>query len=682
MHDPGEASAISPGAAYLYSLGLLRARRIRRILALAGFETTTGWPGAHAYAAAWGQKPVARRAHWVARHSKATLLTLEDGFLRSLDPGVTRAPPISLIMDDVGIYYDASRPSRLERLLQDGASHETRQRASDGIAALRRARLSKYTPPVAPLELTEGYVLVVDQTAGDASIAGAGAGPETFERMLHAARHENPGARIVIKSHPDVLTGRKRGHFKPQHARPDDQFLSKAVNPWDAINGASAVYTVSSQLGYEAILAGKRVRTFGMAFYSGWGLTVDEATCTRRSSRLSAEVLFAACHLRYPVYYDPWYDRLCEFERAVEVLSHQLMAETPPADTSHEAFAGIRLWKRRNVAKFRPRLTAPPRYFETPQDIPAIADSKTMAWLWASKFALSAREDLSARGVKAGFVEDGFLRSVGLGAALTEPASLVFDRQGIYFDPSQPSDLENLIARAADGTADLPRARALRDGIVAAKVSKYNVGQSVALPPSAVGREVLLVPGQVEDDASILRGCGAERTNFALLQAARRANPEAFVIYKPHPDVEAGLRAGAIPAHQAQALADWIALDAAAPDLIEFADGVWTLTSLLGFEALMREKPVTCLGMPFYAGWGLTCDVGPSCPRRIARPSLDALVWAALIAYPVYRDPVSGLACPPELIVERLATGVPTRRAGMLSKLQALFAGQSWLWRR
>ena len=170
-------------------------------------------------------------------------------------------------------------------------------------------------------------------------------------------------------------------------------------------------------------------------------------------------------------------------------------------------------------------------------------------------------------------------------------------------------------------------------------------------------------------------------TNLGLLQAARDANPDAWLIYKPHPDVEAGLRAGRVPDADSDALADQVACNTSAAELLDLADEVWTLTSLMGFEALLRGKEVTCLGMPFYAGWGLTRDLGPPSARRTARPSLDQLVWAALIAYPSYVDPVSGLPCPPELVVERLAEGRPGRKAGVLSKLQGLLASQSWIWR-
>src|SRR3546814_1186728 len=60
------------------------------------------------------------------------------------------------------------------------------------------------------------------------------------------------------------------------------------------------------------------------------------------------------------------------------------------------------------------------------------------------------------------------------------------------------------------------------------------------------GKTVILVPGQVEDDASIRFGCTDVRTNIALLKAARAARPDAFIVYKPHPDVVSGNRTGKI----------------------------------------------------------------------------------------------------------------------------------------
>ena len=193
------------------------------------------------------------------------------------------------------------------------------------------------------------------------------------------------------------------------------------------------------------------------------------------------------------------------------------------------------------------------------------------------------------------------------------------------------------------------------------------------------------MPGQVEDDASILKGAGPERTNLALLRRVRRDNPGAMVIYKPHPDVEAGLRPGRIAPEALRGLADHLATGADPIALIEAVDAVWTITSTLGFEALLRGVPVTTLGAPFYAGWGLTRDLGPvPARRRAARPDLAALVHACLIAYPRYRDPVSGLPCPAEIAVERLAQGraAPAPALRLLAKAQGALAGHAWIWRR
>jgi capsular polysaccharide export protein len=94
-------------------------------------------------------------------------------------------------------------------------------------------------------------------------------------------------------------------------------------------------------------------------------------------------------------------------------------------------------------------------------------------------------------------------------------------------------------------------------------------------------------------------------------------------------------------------------------------DELHTLTSLSGFEALLRLVPVTVYGRPFYAGWGLTRDV--AMPPRGRTLALDELAAGALILYPRYLDPVTRQPCGPETIVARLARpglcrpGLPAR---------------------
>lgn len=249
-------------------------------------------------------------------------------------------------------------------------------------------------------------------------------------------------------------------------------------------------------------------------------------------------------------------------------------------------------------------------------------------------------------------VEDGFLRSVGLGADLIRPVSWVVDTRGIYFDATQPSDLEVLLQTGSFDAALLARARALRARIVALGLTKYNVGTAIWRRPRHAAR-VILVPGQVESDASIALGAPGIKTNLGLLQSVRKANPDAHIVYKPHPDVVAGLRRKGAGEEDAQRWCNEIVLDSSMGQLLNEVDEVHCLTSLAGFEALLRGKAVTCYGQPFYAGWGLTKDIVPIA-RRTRRLSLDELVAGALIRYPRYMSRKKDALIAPEEALEEL----------------------------
>ncbi|MFT3928196.1 MAG: hypothetical protein QM778_37050 [Myxococcales bacterium] len=284
------------------------------------------------------------------------------------------------------------------------------------------------------------------------------------------------------------------------------------------------------------------------------------------------------------------------------------------------------------------------------------ADSRIV--VWGSGESEDVR-DLAARyDVPIWRMEDGFLRSVGLGAERYTPASLVLDRTGIYYNPQTTSDLEKLLADGIFGSADLERARLLREGIVRLALSKYNVGDRTAsLPTVPEGRTAILVPGQVQDDASIRLGCIDLRTNLDLLKATRERRPDAFIIFKPHPDVVSGNRRGAVSAEDARRYADVVVEDAPLPACLGLVQEVHTLTSLVGFEALMRGLRVNAYGLPFYAGWGLTEDRHAH-SGRTRRLTLDELVCATLIRYPLYLDPNTLRPSSPEQVVEDLAQAV------------------------
>ncbi|WP_325063042.1 capsular polysaccharide biosynthesis protein [Halovulum marinum] len=681
---------MSTRLAAAYTGGFLLNRRIRRILELSGWRLAPLADPRRADAVAvWGRRPVSARGQWVARRWNKPLLNVEDAFLRSVRPGPSGERALGLLIDDLALHYDAARPSRLERMLAESAlTPQAETRARDGIAFLRDEGLSKYSDwsPEAPAP-APGYVLVIDQTAGDAAIAHAGASAESFAAMLAAARAEHPGARLLLRTHPVTAAGHRRGHFGPEDLDQRTQVCAAPVNPWTLLAGATAVYCVSSQLGFEAILAGHRPVVFGQPFYAGWGLSDDRIPVPRRGRALSVEALFHAALIDYPAWYDPHHDRLCAFEDVARALEAQARARRENARPL--LCTGMKPWKHAPMRAFLRGEAGPPAFENDPARAVARASgSGRTLLLWAGKETPEIRAAAEARAVPLWRAEDGFLRSVGLGAQLLPAASLVIDDLGIYFDPTRESRLERIIA----ASADLPsharkRAEALQSAIVAARLTKYNVGSAAPRFPSRPGRRRVLVPGQVEDDASIRLGTGAVGTNLELLRRARALFPDDVVIYKPHPDIEAGLRQGLIRADEMSRLADHVARDTSAAEAMDQADVVVTMTSLMGFEALLRGREVHCFGTPFYAGWGLTRDHAAPCPRRVARPDLTALVHAALIAYPRYFDAETGLACAPEVILSRLSARAgsvsrhATRRHKLVAGLQYRLRGLAPLWR-
>ncbi|MGV8985383.1 MAG: capsular polysaccharide biosynthesis protein [Cypionkella sp.] len=680
--DPKAAGEI-PRRLFPYAAGFLTQPRLRRILALAGHEIRLGLPGPEDGVVVWGRSSYAWRGEAVAARRGVPLVRVEDAFLRSLRPGRMGDAPMGLLIDPHGVHFDSAQPSLIETILSKAALDDSNllARSRDAMARLQLLDLSKYNihdPTLAPPP--PGYVLVIDQLRGDASIAHAGANAARFAEMLALAQEEHPTARIVVKIHPETQSGLRPGHFGRDLASQIQGRVSlcdQPVSPWRLLEGAIAVYTVSSQLGFEAIVAGHRPVVLGQPFYAGWGLSDDRFPVDRRARKLTRTQLFAGAMIVAPTWYDPCRDRLCEIEAVID----QLEAETRAfrEDRKGHVAGGMRMWKRQRLQQFFGR-QKPLLFRDDPVKAAALAQKTGRSLIvWAGK----APPTLPCLRV-----EDGFLRSRGLGAALVPPLSLVTDDLGIYYDPSRESRLERLIRTplVPGGTA---RASALRGRLISAGLSKYNLaGTRPELPPG----HRILVPGQVEDDASIRLGTSKVCTNLALLEAVRAAHPAAIVVYKPHPDVEAGLRRGALDPDRLTGLADVIASHSDPIALIEACDEVWTMTSLLGFEALLRGKPVTCLGVPFYAGWGLTCDLGPVPLRRqraadghpLPLVSLDALTHATLIAYPRYHDPVSGRPCPPEVAVDRLASStVPKPRLSLrlLAKVQGAFASQAHLWR-
>jgi capsular polysaccharide export protein len=622
----------------------------------------------------WGARGPARRAQRWAAARGLPYVTLEDGFLRSVGLG-HEDPPLSIVADDLGVYFDSRSPSRLEQLIAAPKGPLEQARAQGLIRAWRAGRVSKYnhardaddtlgdTPPT----VEPSYILVVDQARGDPSIAAGLAGERDFDAMLEAALDEHPRGPIVVKSHPEVLARRRRGHFerltRAQAARVT--LLATDVHPTSLIERARGIYVVTSQIGLEGLLWGKPVRTFGLPFYAGWGLTQDERPRPARRRSVEFANLVHASLVEYLRCVDPETGEPCTVERLIAHLGLQrtLRARCPAALHA----VNFSPWKKPIVRSFFAGSRV--RFVRAARAAPA--DATLLTWGVKHSAALGSQSVIR--------LEDGFLRSVGLGADLITPLSWTMDRSGIHYDPTRPSDLEQLLATTEFDPALLRRAAALREELLRHRVTKYNLDDSRAGGGWIDWKRpehprVILVPGQGEDDASLRFGHADMRTNVDLLRAVRRASPEAYVIYKRHPDVVAGLRPGGSAETSAESWCDEIVADVPLDQLFAGVDEVQVMSSLTGFEALIRGLRVITHGCPFYSGWGLTVD-RVAVRRRARVLSVNELIAGALILYPLYVSRRSGRYTTVERVVSELIelrAARATSSAPLRLKLQSL----------
>lgn len=271
----------------------------------------------------WGRKSSGKRALKLAKILNVDCLILEDGFLRCLS---REDSALSVVSDNKGIYYDATCPSQLESHVSSELSLKENNRAAAIIEEWKAFRLSKYNAASEYSgDLNEPYVLVIDQVANDCSIEYGLANKNSFEVMFKKAILENPKQNIILKIHPDVYTRKKKGNFDLDklESMPNVRVIADNCHPVKLVECAESVYTVTSQVGFEALIWGKKVRCFGMPFYAGWGLTIDEISSPERRKPASLNQLVHGALIKYTKYIDPDAGTSCELEVVMKYINKQ-----------------------------------------------------------------------------------------------------------------------------------------------------------------------------------------------------------------------------------------------------------------------------------------------------------------------------------------------------------------------
>jgi len=431
----------------------------------------------------------------------------------------------------------------------------------------------------------------------------------------------------------------------------------QCADPWSLLAGDTIVHAdADHEIVALAAIAGKRVHLHGTGRFGCEGGPVDVTAVARA--------------LIDPPYRNPFSGAVATVDEVIAILANWRAL----IDANHvvAALVGVARWKRRRLGQlfWAPRATSLRFARGAGEAIRAARAGGGAVVAWPSREPPGLRARAARSAVAVGTVEDGFIRSVGLGSGLHLPLSVAVDRRGVHYDPARPSDLERLLELIDPAPELLDRARELRAMLVAGNVAKYGSARGGPVPPRIADRRLVLVPGQVSDDQSVRRGGGAVAGNLDLLARVRAVEPDAEIWFRPHPDVDAGHRRGAAPDAAALRHADRVVRGQALPDLLEEVDAVHVLTSLTGFEALLRGREVITHGVPFFAGWGLTRDLAPTPARRTRRLSLDELVAGALILYPRYLDPVTELPCEVEQLVQRFLSQ-PVPRETLVTRLRA-----------
>jgi capsular polysaccharide export protein len=275
----------------------------------------------------WGRKTSGRIAVYLAKFFGTEFLLIEDGFVRSVGLGVEGSPSYSIVKDDLGIYYDATGPSRLEVILNSTEICKMPNLLTKArllIEKIKVLEVSKYNNGI-PFQLPNEFngpnvkkILIVAQTKGDSSLKYGLANQFSTRQMIDAAIEENPGAQILLKVHPDTLTGKKSSDIDVSMLPSSVSVLTEFFNPISLLKHVDHVYTKTSQMGFEALLLGKKVTCFGMPFYAGWGITDDRVYCERRQAERSVEEVFAAAYLLYSEYVDPTTRKRISLDEVIE----------------------------------------------------------------------------------------------------------------------------------------------------------------------------------------------------------------------------------------------------------------------------------------------------------------------------------------------------------------------------
>ncbi|QNF27220.1 capsular polysaccharide biosynthesis protein [Metabacillus elymi] len=581
---------------------------------------------------AYGNETYIQQGKKLARKKNLPYYTIENGLSSQLiDDKQLFEFDYSLLIDNNGSIKNSEDTTQLEQLLN-----------SVDIDANLLKKAKEVFDYITKAPLTSENIVLVDER-----LERNNKKEDTFKEMLERAKNTYATNNIKVLSTFD-----EEGYLKKLCQNENVEIISSVDKANQLIHTAKKVFVIESITGFMALLQNREVHCFGLPFYSGLGLTTDEIKNSRRTKQRTILELFTIFFYFYEKQINPLTGMPTNLNEIIKIIEDKKDSQLESKEKKIYCF-GIQPWKRGFVRPFvkNPYNTI---YFpKTVQEVQNKFDTQSELLVWGHKEPADVRELAEKWNKPVMRIEDGFIRSVGLGTNVTLPWSLALDHKGIYYNPQQVSELEHILTHQLFTENMLEDAMNIRKKIVENQLTKYNSEPIESLNLPSEGKKVILVPGQVEDDASIRYGCKDIKTNTELLNSVREKNQDAYIIYKPHPDIVSRNRQGEVTSDFITDACDHIEIEASIISCINYADEVHTMTSLTGFDALLRDKTVYTYGSPFYSGWGLTHD-RHSIDRRKRTLTLDELIAGALLVYPRYFDWENGIRVSCDTVIDKL----------------------------
>ncbi|NNH18167.1 hypothetical protein HLB01_03845 [Bordetella trematum] len=331
---------------------------------------------------------------------------------------------------------------------------------------------------------------------------------------------------------------------------------------------------------------------------------------------------------------------------------------------------------------FAPRKILPWRAFSAMRSFPLRSDV-FIVWGYTESSWLRLIAKISKSKIYR--MEDGFLRSSNLGAAHTTPYSLILDSGGLHYDSEGDSDVERILNKKSFSSDDLVKAAECLRFLRGLGLSKYNPPTSLDAPtPGIKTRRRIAVLGQVDNDMSVRLGNPDGWSMVDMIKLAKLEHPDAEILYRPHPEVYLGYQRSKFKSRRIKNVCTVVSPDSSLIDFLESVDHVYTLTSLSGFEALLRGVSVTVLGTPFYAGWGLTDD-RVKLPHRKVELSIEEIFAGAYLKYPRYladlsRPDIGFKAAALRITADRMINGSELAKASLKDTSQLRLIAKSDFW--